>query len=375
MPIRNCLRIIAISAVLALCRSAPGQRADVVDGPHVIWSSETSAMVWWVQQGKAVHVPITMKRGSRIDAPFLGTEGVTIAPQAPVVEPAEYDGVGEIFVIGDVHGEFMVATDLLRYGGVVDDDLHWAFGTGHLVFVGDIFDRGDRVTETLWLIYRLEQEARTAGGRVHLILGNHEVMPLQNDVRYVHEKYLQTVAPLMSRSYAELFGPETELGRWLRTKHTAIRINDLLFVHGGLSPTIADRGWDLAHINETIRAHLDTPREEIRADEDLHLLFGTEGPLWYRGYFMDWSHYERTTPEQTRRSLAHFRANRIIVAHTGAEEIHSIFGGMVINAHVRMQPRGVAEALHVREGRFERVIVGVRREPLDLSNERWLEAD
>ncbi|MCZ6836212.1 MAG: metallophosphoesterase [Planctomycetota bacterium] len=367
--------LVVLAFLLVVGHGAPGQDPDVIDGPHVIWESEKYAMVWRVQQGKAVHVPIKFERGWKLDVPALGAGGVTLAPEPPMVEPDQFDDVTDIFIVGDSHGQFMVFADVLRYGDVVDEDLHWSFGEGHLVIVGDVFDRGDRVTDILWLIYRLEQEAKAQGGFVHFILGNHEVMPLQGDVRYVNPIYLETVAPLMSRSYSQLFGPDTELGQWLRTKHVAIRINDLLFAHGGLSSTLIEKGWDLDFINSSIRANLDTPKVEIRADEDMKLLFGSEGPLWYRGYFIDWSHYQRTTPERIRTTLDHFGGNHVIVAHTGATEIHSLYEGMVINVHVRMKPRGVAEALQWKDGEFERVIVGVTRAALDLTNEQWKSED
>ena len=73
-------------------------------------------------------------------------------------------------------------------GKVIDTDLTWSFGDGHLVIVGDVFDRGPNVTECLWLIYRLEQEASAAGGAVHFLLGNHELMVMRGDLRYLNER-------------------------------------------------------------------------------------------------------------------------------------------------------------------------------------------
>jgi len=84
--------------------------------------------------------------------------------------------------MSDVHGQYNAARELLLNAEVIDENNRWVCGEGHLVIVGDIFDRGPDVTPTLWLIHNLQQEAERAGGRVHFLLGNHETMILGNDV-------------------------------------------------------------------------------------------------------------------------------------------------------------------------------------------------
>ena len=106
-------------------------------------------------------------------------------------------------------------TKLLR----IDKNLDWAFGKGHLVILGDVFDRGAEVTELLWLIRKLEQQALEAGGMVHFVLGNHEFMTMQNDLRYINKKYRRT-EQLLNTSYPDLYGINTVMGRWLRSKPT-----------------------------------------------------------------------------------------------------------------------------------------------------------
>jgi hypothetical protein len=75
---------------------------------------------------------------------------------------------------------------------------------GSLILTGDFFDRGLRVTECLWLMYKLEGEALAAGGRVHFLLGNHEVMNLSGDHTYVRSKYVEG-ARLMEEVIQRLF--------------------------------------------------------------------------------------------------------------------------------------------------------------------------
>lgn len=85
------------------------------------------------------------------------------------------------------------------------------------MLVGDFFDRGLNITECLWLIYKLEKEAEKQGGKVHFILGNHEMMNLKSELRYVRDKYHEN-ADTLKLDYKKWYANNTELGRWLRTK-------------------------------------------------------------------------------------------------------------------------------------------------------------
>ena len=140
----------------------------------------------------------------------------------------------KIAALSDIHGQYDLVIKLFKNNKIIDDNLNWSFGEGHLVITGDIFDRGDKVNEVLWLIYKLEAQAKNVGGRVHYLLGNHEYMILYNDLRYLHEKYKVTPL-LLNLEYNELYSEKTIIGRWLRSKSTIIKINNILFTHGGIS--------------------------------------------------------------------------------------------------------------------------------------------
>ncbi len=113
-----------------------------------------------------------------------------------------------------------------------------------------------------------------ADDMVHFVLGNHEMMVLRGDLRYVHEKY-NLVAKKFKIKISDLYGPETELGRWLRSKNVMIRINDILFVHGGVSMALSETGYSMQRINKMVRDGIDLRDYEIRFNEDLQLLFGS----------------------------------------------------------------------------------------------------
>jgi hypothetical protein len=108
-------------------------------------------------------------------------------------EKAEHKKVGKMLILSDIEGNFAAFRKLLQANHVIDDNFNWTFEKNHLVLIGDFVDRGTMVTEVLWLIYSLEEKASAAGGYVHYILGNHEIMNMSNDLRYVQDRYIRTL--------------------------------------------------------------------------------------------------------------------------------------------------------------------------------------
>ena len=162
-----------------------------------------------------------------------------------ILEPSRYDtiftpqksmykNVENIAALSDIHGQYDLAVEILKNNGIIDPNLDWNFGKGHLVIVGDVFDRGPKINEMLWLLYKLEIQAKKKGGRLHFLLGNHEYMVLHKDLRYVHDRY-KVSSKLLGLAYDELYSNQTIIGRWLRSKSTIIKINNSIFVHGGVS--------------------------------------------------------------------------------------------------------------------------------------------
>jgi len=370
IDLRRTLVVFALS--LLLCVRAVA--ADV-DGPYVMrsatgglesWSVETAAdgphkRVQALGANASVTIPavdtlpsFTAKlRGPAEVAP----DEVTVSARSP------------LFVVADTHGEFAILALMLQKHRVVDAKLHWSFGRGHLVILGDVFDRGAHQTEILWLIYALEAEARKSGGGVHLVLGNHEAMALHGDLRYLNPKYRLTAQVLGVSSYEQLFSADSVLGQWLRTKPAMIKVNDLLCLHGGVSKELIERGLTLSQVNSTIRAILDErafiSRDEIGRAE---FLSGQSGPLWYRGYFAgDWGPAEATA-DDIRRIREYFGVSRILVGHTRVPTITPLYAGEVIAVQVYPQRDADAvvhfEALLIRDGRLWRAKPGGEIEAL-----------
>ncbi|UCG72388.1 MAG: metallophosphoesterase [Chromatiales bacterium] len=201
-----------------------------------------------------------------------------------------WSDVDSVVAVADIHGDYDAFVTVLRQAKVVDDDLEWTGGAAHLVVVGDVLDRGPDSRRVLDLLMRLEPLAAAAGGRVHMTLGNHEVMNLTGDLRYVsREEFMAFEAddpedereqlfdrfvaehpeiadPAVARNEFEsryppgflahraAFAPDGVYGAWLLERPLLIVINETAFVHGGLSAAAGRLGGD--GINGELRAQI-----------------------------------------------------------------------------------------------------------------------
>src|SRR5688572_28492471 len=86
-----------------------------------------------------------------------------------------------VVAIGDVHGAHDQFVAILRAAGLIDGRSRWRGGRAILIQTGDVFDRGTDSRKSVDLLRRLERDARSAGGRVIALMGNHEVMRLVGD--------------------------------------------------------------------------------------------------------------------------------------------------------------------------------------------------
>jgi hypothetical protein len=212
-------------------------------------------------------------------------------------EPDNFKAPKKIFALSDIEGEFENFRALLIANGVMDSLYHWTFGKNALVICGDLFDRGQDVAAELWLLYKLEDEARAAGGYVHTILGNHDIMNMSGDLRYLQSKYFDH-AKSMGVDYMDLYNKNTELGRWLRSKNIIEKIGDGLYLHGGISPQML---LSIDTLNNRFRPlYAKTKHAEYYY------------PFWYRGYFME----PRATQSFVDSTLAFYGCKRIVVGHT-----------------------------------------------------------
>ncbi|MEX0975500.1 MAG: metallophosphoesterase [Woeseia sp.] len=204
-----------------------------------------------------------------------------------LAEPWRWSDVPRVVAISDVHGAYDAMVRTLQNAEVLDDDLLWSGGGTHLVVTGDLLDRGPESRQAMDLVMRLEEEAVAAGGQVHLLLGNHEVMNLVGDLRYVAAAEYAAFAndagddgdddedaggaensaatadddgdgndalPSGFLAHRRAFAADGKYGAWLLGKPLIVVINDTAFVHGGLSPLVTELGLD--GINGDMKARL-----------------------------------------------------------------------------------------------------------------------
>ena len=274
---------------------------------------------------------------------------IFLLPGAVPAGQSTWTGVERVVAVGDVHGDFAQLAAVLRSVGLINADLQWSGGKTHLVQIGDLPDRGPDTRKVFNLMMQLEEQAKTAGGAVHALLGNHDAMNLYGDLRYVtpeefasfrtgdsekvretfYQRHLEQLAenpetkgepppgedyrkaweekyPLGYFEHRFHFGPNGSYGKWIARHNTVIQINDTIFSHAGIGPKYAD--FDFDTINQQAR-------EELEDFSKLQggILLDTEGPLWYRG----WAKEEESVLENQLESiLDRHGAQRLVIGHT-----------------------------------------------------------
>lgn len=240
----------------------------------------------------------------------------------------EFEQPEKVFALSDIESKFYNYESILRAGGVIDENYNWTYGKGHLVINGDLFDRGLDLMAVLWLTYKLDYESALAGGKVHVLLGNHEEMVLRGDVRYVEKRYLEFCNEI-GIPYQELFGAHTEIGMWLRTKNSIVKIGSSLFVHGGIGIEFIEREITVAEANHLIRENLGKNRSELEGTADF--LFRSWGPLWYRGMVVNGPPDRKPLSHEEAATIAdYFNVKRVIVGHSIVPDIVKLRGKKVV---------------------------------------------
>lgn len=239
---------------------------------------------------------------------------------ALVASPGTAQGAPDrIVAIGDLHGDLLAARTALRLAGAIDSSDHWIGGKLIVVQTGDLMDRGDDEVAILALLRRVREEAQRAGGAVHVLNGNHELMQAYFDFRYVTDSGFRSFVAAMDgpavtlpekvtpiqRGRALAFRPGGPISKELATHPTMFLLDGNAFVHGGILPAHAKRG--IEPMNEEVRAWLrgDAPQPTW--------IKGDQSPVWTRLYSKA---PDAAACETAREALALLKAKRMIVGHS-----------------------------------------------------------
>jgi hypothetical protein len=278
---------------------------------------------------------------------------------------AVFKQVGKVIAIGDLHGDYEQYITLMKDNRLINDELQWVGGDVHLVQLGDVTDRGPDSLKIIRHLMKMEKAAKRSGGKVHVLIGNHEAMNVQTDLRYVHPgeysvlvtkksekmqgRYVDAVLRAMikgkpelanqeadlrlrlmkryPRGYVEhrmLWEPGKELAKWYARHNAVVQVNDALYLHGGIDPHVEELP-SLKEINRRVQG-------ELKPNARVEVTINERGPLWYRGLA---AHSAETELGPLNRMLEHYGVERIVIAHTPTKGmVLPRFGGKVIMADV-----------------------------------------
>lgn len=301
-----------------------------------------------------------------------------------------------LVVIGDLNGDDDALAVILCANGVIDPAGRWCGEGVHLVQLGDVVNRGGASRAALERLMRLAEEAPEHGGRVSVLLGNHEAMVTLGNLAWcAPEEMLEFATPeervafevarsstiyaLLARArcdgrtmpiigalraweeehapgraaYLHAMGPDGEHGRFLRSLPLAVRVGRVLLTHGGLGYRYAAAGLDALH-EELLSIWATAPEREEDLSPD-NLLLADDGPLWNRRFVLGES---PRLEEELYASLRAVGASTMVVGHTRTDQIPGgargqpalRYGGRLLCADVGIGSSGGAPAALVFEG-------------------------
>lgn len=323
------------------------------DGPYVLNDTDTSYAIYVNGDGKTTSNKLLRKEVTNQVEVIVDNDAgtqftVSLREDHPRSE-LSIPSPKKLFAISDLEGEFDTMVDLLKANGIINDALNWSYGSGHLVLIGDMVDRGTNVVPLLWLIYKLEEEAKLAGGNIHFVLGNHERYLLDGRTKSIASKYYGTFRTT-DMSQRELWSEKSELGRWLRSKPVLLKIGTTLFVHAGISPKVLAMNPTLQSIDKEAENNFVTDNV-IRRNIEGSAIHDAKGVIFYRGLTQD-----RTAADLGKKaSIAHvnqvlekFKVDRIAIGHSLAANVSQDYEGKVIRVDVN-HSGGVSEGVFIED--------------------------
>ena len=177
-------------------------------------------------------------------------------------------------------------------------------------------------------------------------------MVLHNDLRYIHKKYKAT-SRLLNIGYDELYGKNTVLGRWLRSKSTIIKINKDYFVHGGVSKDFIEKtGFSsktIHDINNTMRTSIERSKEEMKSTDFYKTYYSSKGLIWYRGYFRD-----KLKKTEINDILHALDSKHIIVGHCSNKEVVQLFNHKIYGVDSSIKKGKYGELLLIKNNKYQR---------------------
>jgi hypothetical protein len=371
-----------------LCLAAPGQGSSGNESGHcdepAITRLAGALLGMVIKPAQALVGEVGRSIGVGGDGGGGDGKGVVsgVTPDLRLRHPA----AERIIAIGDVHGDMTQFKRALLAAGVIDKAGDWAGGNTVLVQVGDQTDRGDDERAIYETLFRLQDAAPSAGGAVHILIGNHELLQLQLSFRYVTEggfadfenggemKYPQGIKPARippqiksvikqmpakMQARARACCPGGPLAVELaRRAQIAVIVGENVFVHGGLAPRHLTYGGRPASAALKTLDSINTQCRDfmLGISSQPQVLRGGSSPVWMRDYSRP---NVRPGSEECRmlaETLKMLNVKRMIVGHTPQEDgINAACSGRVWRIDTGMSAvyGGVPEAIEIsKRGRI-----------------------
>ncbi|XP_031476609.1 shewanella-like protein phosphatase 2 [Nymphaea colorata] len=308
--------------------------------------------------------------------------------EQPSAPRTTYPQPGRLVAVGDIHGDLQKAKQSLRIAKIIDENDRWIGGNTMVVQVGDILDRGGEELKILYFLEKLKQEASKSGGDLIVMNGNHEIMNMSRDFRYVTKAgfkefenwadwfnvgvHIKKLCNVLDDKFDAFRGIPTNLNRESRARIAALRpggpistrflasnptilvVGDSVFVHSGVLPGHVEYG--LERINKEVGEWIRGTQGDSKPPSCVR---GRDSVVWLRRYSTksvgdgDCSvlqHALETIPN----------AKRMIVGHTIQESgINGACQNRVIRIDVGMSKgcgNGMPEVLEITRNKGVRIL-------------------
>ncbi|KAI3716407.1 hypothetical protein L1987_67266 [Smallanthus sonchifolius] len=334
---------------------------------------------------------------------FCVSGGIFLPPDhSPPLFQTCFPSPRRLVAIGDLHGDLQKSKQSLRLAGLIDSHDHWCGGDSTLVQVGDVLDRGGQELKILYFLEKLKRQAVKSGGNVITMNGNHEIMNVDGDFRYVTPSGLDEFTnwaywfcignsikslcdglekpkdlyrgipssfPRLKQKYASGFrsriaalrpnGPIA--ARFLSKNLTVVVVGESVFVHGGVLPGHVVYG--LERINLEVRDWISGLRERVTSS----LVRGRNSLVWLRMF--------STTEVCDCTALQHVLstipgARRMIMGHTIQQAgINAVCDNRALRIDVGMSKgciNGLPEVLEISDGSGVRILTSNPYRTVDL---------
>lgn len=307
--------------------------------------------------------PRLLVLGAALSLTVIGAASCADEPAAVTGEPdyarqipTRFPAAQRVVALGDIHGDITAMRTALWLADLIDEDDHWIGGETVVVQTGDLLDRGDDEQEIIDVLKKLQKEAKAAGGAVHLLQGNHELMNVALDFSYVTEggfidfedaPGVKPNDPAVAdfepheRARASAFMPGGSYAKKLAKHPVVVIVGDTVFAHGGVLPSYAA---DIERINREVSEWLLGMNElgmKIVDDDD--------SPVWSRHYSDAPSKNDCKLLDQ---ALATMGVSQMVVGHTVQDHISSACNDKVWRVDVGMAAHygGNPEVLEIVDG-------------------------